>query len=179
MELHLLFQAKSFRKFSLPEVSVYLYIFKSSLSPLLCINPTGFLNMCIFFHLQQMFWSGRQSQGWCWPPKPYNPQRRRWCFSFFVQQLGGLKVALWCDTPANSLFHPNPFIPRWGVAALLPSSPIQFAEGAFLYGMPSWQNIRNGTEHGFLIPWVQLALEQTKSQCPKVCLCLLFDAGSR
>lgn len=120
MELHLLFQAKSFRKSSLPEVSVYLYIFKSSLSPLLCINPTGSLNMCIFFHLQQMFWSGRQSQGWCWPPKPYNPQRRRWCFSFFVQQLGGLKVALWCDTPANSLFHPNPFIPRWGVAALLP-----------------------------------------------------------
>lgn len=59
------------------------------------------------------------------------------------------------------------------------ASPTQFAEGTFLYGIPSWQNIRNGTEHGFLIPWVQLALEQTKSQGPEVCLCLLSNAGCR
>lgn len=97
-------------------------------------------------------------------PKTLQSLKRRWSISGFVQQLGGLKVDLWCGTPASSPFYPNPFYLSQVWLLCFPASPTQSAQGAFLCGMPSWQNMRNGTEHGLLSPWVQLALEQTKSQ---------------
>lgn len=112
-------------------------------------------------------------------PKTLQSLKKEVVLLSFSTTAGGLKVDLWCGTQANSLFYPNLFYLGEVWLLCLPASPLQFAEGAFLCGMRSWQNIRNRTEHGFLSPWVQLTLEQTKSQGLKVCLCLLSNDGCR